>query len=218
MLAFNQKLKNLPQSPGVYQFLDKDKEVIYIGKAKNLRSRVRQYFAGGDERPQIPYLMEEAADFTYTVVNTELESLYLERTLIQNHHPKYNIELKDDKNYAFIVIDYSTKIPQVIIQRKITPPGPLFKKEGGRSAYFGPYTSTKKIRDLIFAARKVFGLCAAPNPPAGGGKPCFYFHLHRCPGVCAGVMSVDEYKRHLDKIKIFFRKIARPSKYPNRDG
>src|SRR3989344_3398173 len=107
------KISQLPNQPGVYQFLDAKQGIIYIGKAKNLRSRVRQYFAGDDERPQIPYLMKEAADFTYTVVNTELESLYLERTLIQKHHPKYNIELKDDKAYAFIVIDYSTEIPQI---------------------------------------------------------------------------------------------------------
>lgn len=113
------KISNLPQSPGVYQFLDETGEVIYIGKAKNLRSRVRQYFGGQDERPQIPFLMKEAADLDYTIVNTELESLYLERTLIQKYHPKYNIELKDDKAYAFIVIDYSTEIPQVIIRRKI---------------------------------------------------------------------------------------------------
>ena len=225
------KILNLPVSPGVYQFLDKHSGIIYIGKAKNLRSRVRQYFAGDDERPQIPYLMKEAVDFTYTVVNTELESLYLERTLIQKHHPKYNIELKDDKAYAFIVIDYSTEIPQITITRR--PSDTNFKLSSSAKAtadlrqisnvksnpksknqiskllpktqhlrpntYFGPYTSAKKIRDLIFMARRTFGLCSAPKV----GKPCFYYHLHRCPGVCAGIISPDEYKQHLDKIKMF---------------
>src|SRR3989344_4577343 len=193
------KLSSLPHKPGVYRFLDKIRGVLYIGKAKNLRSRVRQYFAGDDGRPQIPFLMQEAVDFDYTIVNTELESLYLERTLIQKHHPKYNIELKDDKSYAFIVIDYSTQIPQVVISRKPFQDNFKFKILNSKPAYFGPYTSAKKIRDLIFTARRTFGLCSA----AKIGKPCFYFHLHRCPGVCAGVISLDDYLKHLDKIKLF---------------
>ncbi len=217
---FALKLKSLPAAPGVYQFLDDKQGVIYIGKAKNLHARVKQYFAGDDERPQIPFLMKEAADFTYTVVNTELESLYLERTLIQKHHPKYNIELKDDKSYAFIVLDYTTEIPQIVIRRRVsegkseiliskseTNPKsknqilkPLPKTQHLKpNTYFGPYTSAKKIRDLILMARKTFGLCSATKI----GKPCFYYHLHRCPGVCAGVISLDEYKQHLDKIKLF---------------
>lgn len=226
--AIKIKLSSLPASPGVYQFLDDKQGVIYIGKAKNLRSRVRQYFQGNDERPQIPFLMKEAADFIYTVVNTELESLYLERTLIQKHRPKYNIELKDDKAYAFIVIDYSTEVPQVVIKRRVSEDKSeilisksLPRRQAGETnpksknqiskplpktqhlkpnTYFGPYTSAKKIRDLIFMARRTFGLCSA----AKIGKPCFYYHLHRCPGVCAGVISITEYKKHLDKIKLFF--------------
>lgn len=206
------KISSLPGSPGVYRFLNETGGVLYIGKAKNLRARVRQYFAGLDGRPQIPYLMKEAADLDYTVVNTELESLYLERTLIQKYRPKYNIELKDDKNYAFIIIDYSTEIPQIIVIRKIQSPSPSpspssFAKatadsqgRGNKGVFFGPYTSTKKIRDLIFTARRVFGLCGAKKT----GKPCFYFHLHRCPGVCASLMTIDDYKKHLDKIKLFF--------------
>lgn len=225
MKPINQKLNNLPQSPGVYQFLDKDNNIIYIGKAKNLRARVRQYFNGDDERHQIPYLMKEVADFDYTIVNTEIESLYLERTLIQNYKPKYNIDLKDDKNYAFIQINYSYEIPQVEVIRKIntnklqitirqsadkfqtnfksktpklkTTPYPL---PATHSAYFGPFTNAKKIRNLIFTARKTFGLCSAQKI----GKPCFYFHLHQCPGVCGRVISVSEYKKHLEKIKLFF--------------
>ena len=201
MQAMLTKISALPSSPGVYRFLNSRREIIYIGKAKNLRARVKQYFAGSDERPQIPFLMRDATDFDYTVVGTELESLYLERTLIQKHHPKYNIELKDDKAYAFIVIDYSTQIPQIIITRKVEiTKATNYPLNAKRSSYFGPYTSAKKIRDLIFMARRTFGLCNAPKI----GKPCFYYHLHRCPGVCAGVMGLDEYKKHLDKIKFFF--------------
>ena len=199
--AFKLKLSALPASPGIYKFLDAKGGILYIGKAKNLRARVRQYFAGEDERPQIPYLLKEAADLDYTLVSNELESLYLERTLIQKHKPKYNIDLRDDKAYAFIVIDYSTEIPQIVIQRKISPPSPQGRgKDKVKGAYFGPFTAAYKIRDLIFLARKTFGLCSAQKP----GKPCFYYHLHRCPGVCAGVMNLEEYRQHLNKIKVFF--------------
>lgn len=193
-----QKLNNLPSSPGVYKFFDHNHNILYIGKAKNLRSRVRQYFNGDDERRQIPFLIKEMTDFDYTIVNTELESLYLERMLIQKHKPKYNIDLKDDKNFAFIVIDYSKEIPQIIIQRKISLSSQASSLR--TNVYFGPFTNAKKIRDLIFVARKTFGLCSSLKT----NKPCFYFHLHRCPGVCAGKISIDEYKKHLEKIKLFF--------------
>ena len=113
------KLKDVPQKPGVYQFKGKDGGVLYVGKAKNLKSRIGQYLNGRDEREQIPFLLEEATDFDYTIVNNELESLYLENTLIKQYLPKYNILLRDDKNYAFIKIDYSTEIPQIGIARRV---------------------------------------------------------------------------------------------------
>ncbi|PIR96015.1 MAG: hypothetical protein COT92_03315 [Candidatus Doudnabacteria bacterium CG10_big_fil_rev_8_21_14_0_10_42_18] len=220
-MGLKQKISNLPQKPGVYQFLDKTGRVLYIGKAKNLRARVKQYFGTSDERPQIPYLMKEVAKLDYTIVNTELESLYLERTLIQKHTPKYNIELRDDKNYAFIAIDYSTQIPQITIQRKIQEPitknqtnskSKIAKTTSYKlpaTSYFGPYTSAKKIRDLIFTARKTFGICSAKKI----GIPCFYFHLHRCPGVCSGVISLSDYHLHLNKIKqLFSGKITKAEK------
>src|SRR4029077_16932462 len=101
--------------------LDKNARVIYVGKAKNLKSRVNQYFSGHDDRPQLPYLMAEAVDVNYTVVSNELESAFLENTLIKQYTPKYNIDLKDDKNYAFITIDYSFQIPQISYARKFDP-------------------------------------------------------------------------------------------------
>ena len=193
MQKLKTKLKNLPKKPGVYLFKDKNGQVLYIGKAKNLRSRVGQYFQGSDERPQIPFLMEETADLDYTVVANELESLYLERTLIHQHHPKYNIDLKDDKNYAFITIDYSAEIPQIGYARKFDP-------KNKQITYFGPYTTANKIRETLFLIRKIFSFCANTKV---GSKPCFYFHLHRCPGVCIGNMNLKDYKKHLDKIKLF---------------
>jgi excinuclease ABC subunit C len=206
MDKLKEKLKDVPKRPGVYQFLDKDQAVLYIGKAKNLRSRVGQYFSGGDERPQIPFLMKEAADFSYTVVNNELESLYLENTLIKQHLPKYNIMLRDDKNYAFIKIDYSTEIPQIGYARRVEGTG---KKEDRTSTphpsplapkYFGPYTAAYKIRNTLHLMRKIFPYCSAQKV---SGKPCFHYHLHRCPGVCIGKISLDEYRQYLKKIEDF---------------
>ncbi len=188
-----QKIRQLPKSPGVYMFKDKNGGVIYIGKAKNLRARVGQYFQGNDERPQIPFLMQEAIDLDYTIVANELESLYLERSFIQKYRPKYNIDLKDDKNYAFITIDYSAQIPQIGYARKFDP-------KNKQIAYFGPYTAANKIRETLFLTRKIFSFCANAKV---GSKPCFYFHLHRCPGVCIGKMSLKDYKKHLNKIKLF---------------
>ena len=120
------KVKDVPRKPGVYKFLDKTGTVLYVGKAKVLRSRLAQYFSGTDTRAQLPFLMAEATDFDYIVVNSELESLFLENTLIKEHLPPYNIMLRDDKNYAFIKIDYSTEIPQITYVRKVedtTPTG-----------------------------------------------------------------------------------------------
>jgi excinuclease ABC subunit C len=144
--------KNFPQSPGVYQFLNKDAEVIYVGKAKNLRSRVGQYFSGHDTRPQLPYLLAEATDVTYTVVTNELESLFLESTLIKKYLPRYNIMLRDDKNYAFIKIDYSTEIPQIGYARRTEEKSKIrisksetnskFKVPSPKPKYFGPYSAT----------------------------------------------------------------------------
>lgn len=199
MQGLNSKLNNLPQKPGVYQFVNKDGKVIYIGKAKNLRSRVRQYFSGQDERPQIPYLMQEAADFSYTVVNTELESLYLENTLIKQHLPKYNIMLRDDKNYAFIKIDYSTEIPQIGYARKVESSQSLIVNRQS-SKFFGPYTAAYKIKNTLHLMRKIFPYCSATKV---SNKPCFHFHLHRCPGVCVGKISIDEYRLYLKKLEDF---------------
>ncbi len=187
------KLKDIPHKPGVYKFLDKDKRVIYVGKAKDLRSRVAQYFGAHDNRPQLPYLMADAVDFDYTVVNSELESLFLENTVIKQYLPQYNIMLRDDKNYAFIKIDYSAQIPQITYARKI-------EDDQKTATYFGPYSSTKKIRDTLDFVRKIFPYCANKQISQ---RPCFYYFLHRCPGICIGAITAEEYDKQLDRICLF---------------
>jgi len=190
-----EKLKDIPKQPGVYQFLDKAGGVLYVGKAKNLKSRVGQYLNGHDDRPQLPYLMAEAVDVNYTVVSNELESAFLENTIIKQYSPKYNIDLKDDKNYAFITIDYSFEIPQINYARKFDPGNKQIK-------YFGPYSAVYKIRNTLNLVRKIFPYCAAQKV---GSRPCFYYYMHRCPGVCIGKISLDEYKQILDKIIKFLQ-------------
>jgi excinuclease ABC subunit C len=184
------QLARLPALPGVYQFLNKDGEVIYVGKAKNLKARVGQYFNRHDDRPQLPYLMREAADLKYTVSASELESLFLENTLIKNYLPRYNILLRDDKNYAFIKIDYSTQIPQIGYARKTDI-------EDHRNKFFGPYSAAHKIRSTLNLVRKIFPFCANKTV---GARPCFYYYLHRCPGVCVGKITLQEYQQQIDRI------------------
>jgi excinuclease ABC subunit C len=192
MPTLKEKVKDLPQQPGVYLFKDKNAKVIYVGKAKSLRHRVTQYF-GHDAREQIPFLMADARDLDYTLVHTELEALFLENTLIKQYLPQYNIMLRDDKNYAFITIDYSTEIPQIAYARKI-------EKNSKTCTYFGPYSSAKKIRQTLDFVRRIFPYCANSEV---GQRPCFYYFLHRCPGVCIGKISLEEYGKQLERIALF---------------
>ncbi len=187
------KLAEVPHKPGVYKFLNEDAEIIYVGKAKDLRKRLAQYFNGNDARQQLPFLMAEAKDLDWTVVNTELESLFLENTLIKEYLPTYNIKLRDDKNYAFIKIDYSTQIPSIGYARQI---------ESGqdKAKYFGPYSSTKKIKQTLDFVRKIFPFCANKEV---GKRPCFYYYLHRCPGVCIGTIGLREYDEQISRISWF---------------
>lgn len=197
MNGLKDKVKDIPRKPGVYKYIDKDGAVLYVGKAKDLRSRVAQYFGTGDTRAQLPFLLAEAVDIEYTVVNSELESLFLENTLIKEYMPPYNIKLRDDKNYAFIKIDYSTEIPQITYARKIMEDK---QPDAPNTRYFGPYSSTAKIRKTLDFVRRIFPYCANREI---GKRPCFYYYLHRCPGICIGAITVQEYDAQLDRIALF---------------
>lgn len=204
MSQLKDKLSDVPRRPGVYKFLDKSGTVLYVGKAKNLRARISQYLNGTDTRAQLPFLMAEATDFDYIVVSNELESLFLENTLIKEYLPQYNIMLRDDKNYAFIKLDHATEIPQLTYVRKVEQ---TTKHKGDR--HFGPYSSTKKIAQTLDLVRRVFHFCANKQVSK---RPCFYYFLHRCPGVCIGLMSLPEYEAHLQKIALFLAGQTAPIK------
>lgn len=163
-----------------------------MGKAINLKNRVNQYFRGdGDGRPQIPALMKDVLDFEYIVTDSDVECLLLENTLIKKYMPRYNIKLRDDKNYSFIKIDYSEEIPQIY---------PTRNTDTKNARYFGPYSSAARVRETLHILRKIFPYCANKKI---GTRPCFYYYLHRCPGVCIGKVSLDEYQEVLKKITLF---------------
>ncbi len=185
------KVSKLPHNPGVYKFLNNKGVVLYVGKAKDLKKRVAQYF-GQDKRIQLPFLMNEAKDLDYIVTKNELEALYLENTLIKKFLPKYNIDLRDDRNFAFLKLNTSTQIPNFEIVRKITD----------KSVYFGPYSAVYKIKNTLDFIRKTFGLCGNIKTEK---RPCFYYHLKKCPGVCAGEMSKEAYLEHIHNIASFLK-------------
>jgi excinuclease ABC subunit C len=187
-----ESLKYLPSSPGVYLFKDTAGSILYVGKAKNLKNRVSQYFQkDNDGRPQIPFLLKEIKSLEHIVTDNEIEALFLENTLIKKHKPRYNIKLRDDKNYVYIKIDFETEIPQIYTIR--TP-------DTKNARYFGPYSSALKVRETLNLIRKIFPYCSNKKITS---RPCFYYYLHRCPGVCIGTITPEEYRLTITKIGRF---------------
>src|SRR4029077_944523 len=147
--SLDDKLDTLPSRPGVYLLKDRHGKVIYVGKARGLRSRVRSYFRGGDERSQVAFLMQRVADFDSLVTATEKEALILENNLFTQYKPRYNIRLKDDKSYVSVKVTVQDAWPRVLVTRKIVKDG---------SKYFGPYHSAYSVRETLDALRKAIPL------------------------------------------------------------
>ena len=188
-----QKIKELPQKPGVYIYMDETGTVIYVGKAVKLRNRVSSYFkkGAGDGSLRIQNMISRIRDFDYVVTSNELESLVLENNFIKQFHPKYNVRMRDDKNYLFIKICMDDEIPTITFERKISE---------RKSKYFGPYTDSRAARETLRTVRRIFPYCANTKV---GSKPCFYYHIQQCPGVCFGKVSTDEYRQTIAKIISF---------------
>ncbi len=190
------KLKTLPDSPGVYIMRDGGGTIIYVGKAKILKNRVRQYFHGRDHAPKVAAMIEKIEDLEYILTDTEFEALCLECNLIKKHKPRYNILLKDDKGYPFIRIsggDY----PQISLARK---------KEADGAQYFGPYPSSSVVYETIDVLRRIFHIqhCAKKFPEEiGRTRPCLYHAMHRCAAPCTGRISSEEYKKTFSEIARF---------------
>ena len=185
------KLEILPGNPGCYLMKDKHGTIIYVGKSKKLRNRVRSYFTGANDR-KTQRLVQEIVDFEYFVTSSELEALILEMNLIKKYDPKYNVMLKDDKSYPYLKIT-AERHPRLLITRKI-------KKDKGK--YFGPYPNviaareTKKLLDRMYPLRK------CNNPP---GRPCLYYHLNQCKACSKNPPAAEEYAAIVQEITSFLQ-------------
>ena len=194
MSELREKLKLLPDAPGVYIMLDKDGVVIYVGKARVLKNRVRQYFHTSVKSEKVTAMVEHIADFSYIITKTEIDALALENNLIKKYKPKYNILLKDDKTYPYIKVHTKEEFPRVSITRKI-------KKDG---KYFGPFMGGVRCGDILDIIASVYNVrtctVAVTQKPK---KPCLRHHLHRCLAPCAGLCSKEEYANRVKKTLAF---------------
>jgi excinuclease ABC subunit C len=176
------KLKRLPTKPGVYLMKNASGEIIYVGKAVNLRSRVRSYFRASVESPKTKRLVKHIADVEFIVTASELEALILECNLIKKHRPKYNVRLKDDKRYPYIKISWQDPFPRVYIVRQM-------QQDGAR--YYGPFTSSAAVCQTLDLAQRIFPYLTCNREITGQDKrACLYYHIGRCAGPCVG--AVDE--------------------------
>ncbi len=193
-------LKTLPPSSGVYLMKDRNGKAIYIGKAKSLRNRVRSYFQSGviNQRPQIPYLIKEVSDLDYFVTHNEYEALILENALIKKHKPKYNILLKDDKNYASLRLDPREKFPKLSYVRRVSSDGAI---------YFGPFASGESLRQTKRIIHKIFPLrdCTDEKFRRHSQRPCLNYYMKLCLGPCAGKVDENKYREIVEQGKMFLK-------------
>jgi excinuclease ABC subunit C len=189
-----QQLKSLPAKPGVYLFRDEKSQVLYVGKAKSLRSRVRGYFQrGGETRAAIAKLPERIADVEVIVTGTEAEALHVEQQLVKRHRPPFNIRLRDDKSFPYIAVTVDDEYPRVMFTRERHRPGVL---------YFGPYANAKKVRETLDVLNRVFQFrpCEGPKPGRHSGIPCLDYHIDRCHAPCVGYISQEDYGRIIEGV------------------
>lgn len=205
MFNFEEELKKLPNSPGVYLMHDAGDTIIYVGKAVNLHSRVRSYFRKIVGRgPQIDRMVEQIARFEYIVTDSELEALVLENNLIKEYSPKYNTMLKDDKTYPYIKVTVGEEYPRILFSREM-------KKD--RSKYFGPYTSAASVKDTIDLMNKLYQLktCNRRLPrDIGLERPCLNYHIKQCLAPCQGYISKEEYRERVEQALDFLNGNYKP--------
>jgi excinuclease ABC subunit C len=191
-----EKIKNLTDEPGCYLWKDAKGEVIYVGKAIRLPSRIRSYLNPNIADVKTRHLQLEIADLDWIVTGTEVEALILESTLIKKYNPKYNVRLKDDKRYPFICVSTSEKFPMVFLSRRP-------RANGDR--YFGPYTDSRAARDALQILHKIFPIrkTKLKLPLAKSQRPCLNFHIGRCLGPCQGNVLESDYKEMIDRVVQF---------------
>ena len=198
MFLIEEELKKLPGKPGVYIMHGEKDEIIYVGKAVSLKNRVRQYFQSSRNKgAKIEQMVIHITRFEYIVTDSELEALVLECNLIKEHRPKYNTMLKDDKTYPFIKVTVNEPYPRVLFSRTM-------KKD--KAKYFGPYTSSTAVKDVIELVRKIYMVRSCNrNLPRDCGKdrPCLYYHMKQCTAPCQGNVSEEAYKQNIGQVLHF---------------
>lgn len=198
MFLIEEELKKLPGKPGVYIMHGEKDEIIYVGKAVSLKNRVRQYFQSSRNKgAKIEQMVTHITRFEYIVTDSELEALVLECNLIKEHRPKYNTMLKDDKTYPFIKVTVNEPYPRVLFSRTM-------KKD--KAKYFGPYTSSTAVKDVIELVRKIYMVRSCNrNLPRDCGKdrPCLYYYMKQCTAPCQGNVSEEAYKQNIGQVLHF---------------
>ena len=198
MFDIQEELKKLPAKPGVYIMHDAHDDIIYVGKAIILKNRVRQYFQSSrNHTPKIRQMVSHVARFEYIITDSELEALVLECNLIKEHRPKYNTMLKDDKTYPYIKVTVGEAFPRIMLVRSM-------KKD--KAKYFGPYTSSQSVRDIIDLSQKIYKIrsCNRSLPKeTGNDRPCLYYHMGQCQAPCQGYISQEEYHENVRQMLHF---------------
>ena len=197
-----EKAKSLPLRPGIYLFFDSHGEIIYVGKSRALKNRVLSYFQNaGRHPPKTEKLVRTVRDFQTIVTASESEALILENETIKLHKPKFNIRLKDDKDYPYVRLSMGEAYPRLSFAHRK-------EKKGDSSRYFGPFSSAGAVRVAIDTANKIFQLptCRRKFPAEiGKARPCLYYQMGRCIGVCTGNVTEEEYARRLEDVVLFFK-------------
>ena len=197
MVDFKAKIKDVPDNPGVYMMLDEQGEIIYVGKAKNLKNRLRSYFFNLSNRTaKVMAMLEHVADFRYIICASEVDALLTENNLIKKHSPKYNILLKDDKAYPFLRIDMHEPYPRIELVRKL-------KNDGAK--YFGPYMQSVNIKDIFDLIHTAFAVRECKRDLSKPSRPCLNMHLGRCLAPCTHKVSEQEYKTEMQKVIDFLK-------------
>jgi excinuclease ABC subunit C len=186
-----QQRRKLPDSPGVYLFHDEGDELLYVGKARSIRKRVASHFSGGETR-----LTSRVERIEFLVTATEAEALLAEQSFIKRHRPRFNIRLRDDKSYPYVCVSLDEEYPRVYFTREKHRPG---------RAYFGPFSSAKRVRETLDLLGKLFQFrtCEGAEPGRRSGSPCLDYFIKRCGAPCVGYISSEEYRRNIDAIVDF---------------
>jgi excinuclease ABC subunit C len=193
--AIKQRLRAVPEEPGVYLFRDVKEQVIYVGKALRLRDRLRQYFTPGyAQTARVEEMVRRIFDFEFVQCANEVEALILECNLIKNYRPRFNIRLKDDKNYLYLKLPVTETYPRVHYSRRVQNDGSL---------YFGPYTSAQSLRNTVKSIRQLLPFRTCSDEIFKQGKVCLDFHIRRCPGPCEKRISPDDYKARIREVAMF---------------